>query len=65
MSSDKQCYVMMREKFDRIYARAAERKGGDAALESLLSVALSSEQLQQIPDDRCSPHLAKKCFNLA
>ena len=62
MSSDKQCYVMMREKFDRIYARAAERKGGDAALESLLSVALSSEQLQQIPDDRWLAAFSQKVF---
>ncbi len=40
------------EKFDAIYQRAAERKGGEDQLEALLSHPLSKEELAAIPDDR-------------
>lgn len=62
MSSDKRVNVMAREKFAQIYARAAERKGGDAALESLLTTPLTNEQLKQISDDRWLSAFSQKVF---
>ncbi|OAN14041.1 3-methyladenine DNA glycosylase [Photobacterium jeanii] len=53
---------MVQEKFTHIYARAAERKGGDEALESMLSVPLSAEQLAAIPDDRWLAAFTQKVF---
>lgn len=43
---------MALKKFDDIYHRAAQRKGGEQQLESLLSRPLSAEQLRKIGDDR-------------
>ncbi|MCE2595742.1 DNA-3-methyladenine glycosylase I [Motilimonas cestriensis] len=40
------------EKFDQIYQRACQRKGGEAALSALLSPVLSSQDVAQISDDR-------------
>ena len=62
MSSDKRVNVMTREKFTRIYARAAERKGGEAALESLLATPLSPQELRAIGDDRWLAAFTLKVF---
>lgn len=62
MSSDKRVNVMAREKFSQIYARAAERKGGEAVLESMLATPLSAEQLEQIGDDRWLAAFTQKVF---
>ncbi|MGR5265126.1 DNA-3-methyladenine glycosylase I [Photobacterium damselae] len=43
---------MVREKFNQIYDRAAERKGGIQALEKLLVVPKSQQELALITDDR-------------
>ncbi len=43
---------MVREKFNQIYDRAAERKGGTQALEKLLVVPKSRQELALITDDR-------------
>ncbi|HIF9358792.1 TPA: DNA-3-methyladenine glycosylase I [Photobacterium damselae] len=43
---------MVREKFNQIYDRAAERKGGTQALEKLLVVPKSQQELALITDDR-------------
>ncbi|MGR5186226.1 DNA-3-methyladenine glycosylase I [Photobacterium damselae] len=43
---------MVREKFNQIYDRAAERKGGTQALEKLLVVPKSQQELAIITDDR-------------
>jgi len=40
------------DNFAEIEARAAERKGGPAALEALLPTCKSAEELAAIPDDR-------------
>ncbi|MGD8231301.1 DNA-3-methyladenine glycosylase I [Vibrio sp. TRT 1302] len=53
---------MALEKFDDIYHRAAQRKGGERQLESLLSRPLSAEQLRQIGDDRWLSALSMKVF---
>ncbi|UPQ88952.1 DNA-3-methyladenine glycosylase I [Vibrio sinaloensis] len=53
---------MTQEKFDNIYQRAAERKGGTAQLESLLSTPLTREQLAQIGDDRWLAAFSMKVF---
>ncbi|PFG56078.1 DNA-3-methyladenine glycosylase I [Vibrio sp. ES.051] len=50
------------EKFDAIYQRAAERKGGEEQLESLLSHPLSKEDLAAIPDDRWLAAFSMKVF---
>ncbi|MEI8594848.1 DNA-3-methyladenine glycosylase I [Photobacterium sp. Hal280] len=52
----------MREKFEQIYTRAADRKGGEAALESLLSAPLSEEALATIGDDRWLAAFTQKVF---
>lgn len=53
---------MALEKFDDIYHRAAQRKGGEQQLESLLSRPLSAEQLRKIGDDRWLSALSMKVF---
>ncbi|WP_413284503.1 DNA-3-methyladenine glycosylase I [Vibrio sp. MA40-2] len=50
------------EKFASIYQRAAERKGGEPALESLLSRPLAKQQLLQITDDRWLSAFTMKVF---
>ncbi len=62
MSSDKRVNVMVREKFTHIYARAAERKGGDTELESLLATPLSAKKLKAISDDRWLAAFSQKVF---
>ncbi|ALM70587.1 DNA-3-methyladenine glycosylase I [Vibrio vulnificus] len=50
------------EKFDDIYQRAAERKGGKAKLEALLSKPLTQAQIVAIPDDRWLSAFSMKIF---
>lgn len=50
------------ERFDAIYQRASERKGGDAALASLLGKPLDSAELAQVGDDRFLAEFTKKIF---
>lgn len=50
------------EHFDAIYQRAAERKGGEAQLEAMLSTPLSKEALAAIPDDRWLSAFSMKVF---
>ncbi|EOY4514261.1 TPA: DNA-3-methyladenine glycosylase I [Vibrio vulnificus] len=50
------------EKFDDIYQRAAERKGGEAKLEALLSKPLTQAQIAAIPDDRWLSAFSMKIF---
>jgi len=50
------------EKFDKIFARAAKRKGGSAALEELLPKPKSSAQLKRVPDDRYLAEITKNVF---
>lgn len=54
--------MSVREKFGQIYARAADRKGGKAALESLLSHPLTPAELKAIPDDRWLAAFTQKVF---
>lgn len=50
------------EKFNSIYQRAAERKGGEKALERLLSKPLFDDELVQISDDRWLSEFSLKVF---
>ncbi|WP_340678577.1 DNA-3-methyladenine glycosylase I [Paraglaciecola sp.] len=50
------------EKFQAIYQRACERKGGPAVLESLLSQPLTNAQVAEICDDRFLAEFSKKVF---
>lgn len=50
------------ERFDYIYQRAAERKGGDDQLEGLLTLPLSKEELAAIPNDRWLAAFSMKVF---
>ncbi len=50
------------EKFQTIYQRAAERKGGEKALEHLLSDVHSSEDIANLTDDRVLSAMTKKIF---
>lgn len=50
------------EKFDSIYQRAVDRKGGVESLEALRHPALSSEQVANIPDDRWLAAFTMKVF---
>ncbi|WED22065.1 DNA-3-methyladenine glycosylase I [Vibrio sp. JC009] len=50
------------EKFESIYQRAAERKGGEKRLEELLSKPLSSEELAAISNDRWLSAFTMKVF---
>lgn len=49
--------------FDEIFAIAAERKGGDAALEQLLDPPMGSKELAAVPDDRWLSRMAQCIFN--
>lgn len=50
------------EKFNSIYQRAAERKGGEKNLEQLLSKPLFEDELLQISDDRWLSEFSLKVF---
>ncbi len=50
------------EKFDAIYQRAAERKGGEQQLEVLLTPPLDKKELAAIPDDRWLSAFSMKVF---
>lgn len=50
------------EKFEDIYQRAAERKGGVDKLESILSKPLSKEELAAISNDRWLSAFSMKVF---
>jgi len=50
------------EGFDRIFARAAGRKGGDDALEALLPVPKTEQALAGLGDDRYLSQFAKSIF---
>ena len=50
------------ETFDAIYQRACERKGGERALESLLSQPLRPAELASLGDDRFLAEFSKKIF---
>ncbi|MGF1718644.1 DNA-3-methyladenine glycosylase I [Vibrio kyushuensis] len=53
---------MKYEPFDDIYYRASQRKGGEAALESLLVEPMSNSQLATISDDRFLAQFTKSIF---
>src|SRR5262245_65746674 len=48
--------------FRVIRARAAKRKGGDAALTALLPRVMSQKQLAGLPDHRALAEMAKRIF---
>jgi 3-methyladenine DNA glycosylase Tag len=50
------------ETFEQIYHRAAERKGGKAALQSLLTKPRTTAQLKQLTDAECLSEFSKKIF---
>ncbi len=50
------------EKFDSIYARAAERKGGEQGLESIVSKPLTRDEVAAIPEDRWLSAFSMKVF---
>ena len=50
------------DSFDSIFQRAAERKGGAAALEELLPAAEPEEKLRGLPDDRVLSEMTKCIF---
>lgn len=50
------------EKFQDIYQRAAQRKGGAAMLEQLLQAPLTAEQLKRLPDDAWLEEFTRKIF---
>lgn len=54
--------IMTIEKFESIYQRAAQRKGGEAQLELMLHRPLSPEELAAIPDDRWLAVFTEKVF---
>jgi 3-methyladenine DNA glycosylase Tag len=51
------------QQFKTIRARAAKRKGGDAALTALLPKVKSAKALAQIADDRILADLTKRIFS--
>ncbi|WP_210204984.1 DNA-3-methyladenine glycosylase I [Pleionea mediterranea] len=53
---------MSLESFETIYQRAAERKGGEKSLESLLSKPLSQKQLLKLTDAKILSEMTKKVF---
>ncbi|BFM48835.1 DNA-3-methyladenine glycosylase I [Marinomonas sp. THO17] len=53
---------MTYERFDDIYQRAAQRHGGEQALEQKLSNPLSSAQLSKLSDDRWLAAFSQKVF---
>lgn len=52
----------MTASFADLHARAAARKGGDAALEALLPVPKSAAELAAIPDDRWLSDMTRRVF---
>ena len=50
------------ESFDSIFQRAAERKGGAAALEETLPAAADESALRSFPDDRYLAEMTKAVF---
>ena len=50
------------KSFEKIRARAAERKGGDAVLASLLGPKPDNAALAKIPDDRILSTMAERVF---
>ena len=50
------------DSFDSIFQRAAERKGGAAALEELLPRAETAASLRSLPDDRALAEMTKCIF---
>lgn len=50
------------ESFETIYQRAAERKGGEKSLESLLSKPLTKNQLLKLTDAHILSEMTKKVF---
>lgn len=52
----------MTTDFARIHARAAERKGGEAVLASLLGPALDNARLAGVTDDRVLSAMAERVF---
>lgn len=53
---------MSAEKFDAIYARAAERKGGEAGLEAIVGQPLPAASVAKLTDDRVLSAFTKKVF---
>jgi 3-methyladenine DNA glycosylase Tag len=51
------------QPFKTIRARAAKRKGGEAALAALLPKLVSAKTLARIPDDRLLADMAKRIFS--
>jgi 3-methyladenine DNA glycosylase Tag len=49
--------------FAKIRARAATRKGGEEALQSLLRPVMQPEQLAAVPDDRVLAEMTKRVFS--
>ncbi len=50
------------KSFSKLYERAAARKGGEAALEALISKPKSAAVLARIPDDRWLSGMARSVF---
>lgn len=50
------------DDFAEIEARAAERKGGYAALDALLPTCKSADELAAIADDRYLSEMTKRIF---
>lgn len=50
------------EHFDSIYARACERKGGEAAVEALLGGAIPDPNLAKMPNDRMLSAMTMRVF---
>jgi len=55
-------YKIKMETFDKLYARAIDRKGGEQALSSLISKPLNTDELCQITNDRVLSEMTKKVF---
>lgn len=53
----------MPSSFKTIRARAAKRKGGEAALTKLLPKMATAKQLARITDDRCLAEMSKRIFS--
>jgi len=49
--------------FEKIRARAASRKGGEAALQSLLPAITPKDKLAAVPDDRILAEMARRIFS--
>lgn len=50
------------KSFSKLYERAAARKGGEAALEAMITAPKSKTMLKRIPDDRWLSAMAKSVF---